>query len=201
MLSSMAYSSATRSGLPCSGRRFASTTILPVLGLLAERRRDDVGRRHQPVDVLMVLVQHHAVEAERVGVGELVDVFVEQAFRLLAVPQLVGHRDPGGVVLLVEVGRQVRIGHEVPAEQLDGLRHDRVLLSVWRSSVVVSGQKRHELRQHVVRLFEMHGVAGAGNSCEFRAVAQFASRRPCRARPAPCGRLRPRPPRAGMMAR
>ena len=31
MLSSMAYSSATRSGLPCSGSRLASTTILPLL--------------------------------------------------------------------------------------------------------------------------------------------------------------------------
>ena len=93
---------------------------LAFAGFLGERRGDDVGRRHQPVDVLVVLVEHHAVEAERVGVSELVDIFVQQAARLLPIPKRIGHGDPAGVVFLVEIGRQVWIGHEVPAEELNG---------------------------------------------------------------------------------
>ena len=50
---------------------------LAVTGLLGQRRGDDVWRRHQPVDVLVMLVQHHPVETDGVGVSELVDVAVE----------------------------------------------------------------------------------------------------------------------------
>ena len=61
-------------------------TILPRLVLLRQRGGDQVRRRHQPVDVLVVLVEHHAVEAELVGIGELVDVLLVEPAALLACP-------------------------------------------------------------------------------------------------------------------
>ena len=59
-------------------------TILPRFVRLGERGRDQVGRGHQPVDVLVVLVEHHAVEAELVGIGELVDVLLVEPAAPLA---------------------------------------------------------------------------------------------------------------------
>ena len=105
-------------------QEIAEDDDLAALGPLRQRRGDQVGRWHQPVDVLMVLVEHHAVEAELVGIGELVDILLIEAAALLRVPQAVRHRHPAGVVFLVEVRRQVRIGHEVPAIERDGLAHD-----------------------------------------------------------------------------
>src|SRR5262249_31901137 len=75
----------------------------------------------QAVDVLVVLVEHHAVEADLVGIGELIDILLVEAAAALAVPEPVRHRYPAGVVGLVEIRRQVGIGHEVPAIELDRL--------------------------------------------------------------------------------
>ena len=71
----MANSSATRSGGLYSGRALPMTAILQRLRALGQRGGDEVGRRHQAVGVLVVLVDADAVEAELVGVGERVDVF------------------------------------------------------------------------------------------------------------------------------
>ena len=92
-------------------------------GRMGERGGDDVGRGHQPVDVLVMLVEHHAIEADLRGIDQLVDVFTQQAARLLLVPECVWNRDPTRVMLLVEVRGQMRVGHEVPAIELDRLHH------------------------------------------------------------------------------
>src|SRR5262249_51350576 len=73
-----------------------------------------------------MLVEHHAVEAELVRVGELVDVLLVEAATLLRVPQLVRHRDPAAIVFFIEVRRQMWIGHEVPAVECDGCGHARL---------------------------------------------------------------------------
>src|SRR5262245_1914602 len=70
-----------------------------------------------------MLVEHHAVETELIRVGELVDVLLVEPAALLPVPQPVRHRHPAGIVFFVEVRRQVRIGHEVPAVELNGTGH------------------------------------------------------------------------------
>src|SRR6266508_3117590 len=123
-------------------QEIAEDDDLAAFGLLRERRRDQVGRRHQAVDVLMVLVEHHAVEAVLVGIGELVDIFLVESAAARAVPQAVRHRDPAGVVNLVEVGGEVRVRHKVPAIELDRIAHGLpsrgptsaggMLVEIWR---------------------------------------------------------------------
>src|SRR5205085_8514907 len=68
--------------------------------------------------VLMVLVEHEAVKAELLGIDQLIDVFLIEAGGALTIPQRVRNRHPAAVVALIEVRRQVGIGHEMPAEQL-----------------------------------------------------------------------------------
>jgi hypothetical protein len=86
-------------------QQVAEDDDLAALGALGERGGDQVGGRHQSVDVLVVLIQHHAVEAELVGVGELVDVLLIEAAALLRVPERIRHRHPAGVVFLIEIRR------------------------------------------------------------------------------------------------
>ena len=71
---------------------------LAPLGPLRQRPGDDVGRRHQAVGVLMMLVDADAVEAQLVGVGEGVDVFAVEFVPLDRIVERVGQPDPGGVV-------------------------------------------------------------------------------------------------------
>ena len=94
-------------GFICSGSRLPKTTILPreVRWVSAEAR---------------MLVQHHAVEAELVGEGQLIDVFLIEAARLIVVPQFIGHCHPTAMSRLVEIFVEIGISHEMPAEQLDG---------------------------------------------------------------------------------
>ena len=104
-------------------QQVAENDDLAALGLLRQRGGDQIGRRHQAIDVLVMLVEHHAVEADLVGIGELVDIFLIEAAASLCVPQAVRHGDPAGLVSLVEIGGQIRIGHEVPAIELDRPGH------------------------------------------------------------------------------
>jgi hypothetical protein len=64
----------------------------------------------------VVFVQDQAVESQLVGVGELVYVFLIETPGSVGVPEAVGDGDPSGLVSLIEVRRQIGIGHEVPAE-------------------------------------------------------------------------------------
>jgi hypothetical protein len=85
-----------------------------------EHGRDDVRRRHQAIRILVMLVHADAVEAERLGLGELIDVFVVVDLRFFGVEEVVGHPDPGRVVLLLEVGRKIPVRHRVEEEVLHG---------------------------------------------------------------------------------
>ncbi len=88
-------------------------------GALGERCGDQIWRRHQAVDILVMLVQHHAVKAELVGISQLIDIFLIQASCFCVIPKTIGHRYPAGVFLLIEIFVQIRISHEMPAKELD----------------------------------------------------------------------------------
>ncbi len=81
---------------------------------------DDVRRRHEPVAVLVVLVHADAVEAERVGVFELVHVLVVHEVPLTRVVELARNVDPHRAVLLPEVVGQIRPGHQVEPRESHG---------------------------------------------------------------------------------
>ena len=78
-----------------------------------QRGGDQVRRGHQPVTILVMLVDADAVEAERVGVFEQVEVVVINLVALHRVVQPVVDIDPDGAVLLPEIVRQMRPGHQV----------------------------------------------------------------------------------------
>ena len=77
----------------------------------------DVGRRHQAVRVLVMLVDAHAVESELVGQLQLIQVAVVDLVAALSVVQVVLAHDPGRVVVGCEIGRQVRPRHQVKREE------------------------------------------------------------------------------------
>ena len=82
----------------------------------------------------MVLVDRDAVEAELLGVLELVEVAVVELVAELGVEVLVGEVQRRRGVLLVEVVGQVRVRHEVEEDELhvalsDPLRRNSVTAS------------------------------------------------------------------------
>src|SRR5206468_2711948 len=80
---------------------------------LRQRAGDHVRRWHEAIGVLMVLVDADAVEAQLIGVSERVDVLAIELMSLDRIVELVGEPDPGRVVALVEVVRQIGPGHQV----------------------------------------------------------------------------------------
>ena len=112
------------------GQDISEYDDLAVLRALGEGGRYHIRRRHEPVYILVVFVQHHAVESQFVRVDKLVDIFLVEALGLLAVPQRIRHRHPATVVFFVKVFRQIGICHEVPAEQFDRM-HLRALCYVY----------------------------------------------------------------------
>ena len=89
----------------------------------AEPGRDDVGRGHRAVAVLVVFVHADAVEAERVRVLELIHVLVVHGVALLRVVERVWDVDPDGPVLLAEVVGQVRPRHQVEPGEFHASPH------------------------------------------------------------------------------
>ncbi|MFP6628774.1 MAG: hypothetical protein VCC67_07015, partial [Myxococcota bacterium] len=71
----------------------------------------EVRRRHDPVAVLVVLVDSDPVEAEGVRVLELVHILVVDPVADFRVEEGLRDIDPDGTVLLAKVVRQVRPGH------------------------------------------------------------------------------------------
>ena len=76
---------------------------LGAAGAAHQRRGHQVGRRHRAVGVLVVLVDAQAVEAELLGVLQLVEVLVVEPVAALRVVDAVGQRHPRRVVGAVEV--------------------------------------------------------------------------------------------------
>ena len=82
-------------------------------GPARQGRRHDVGRRHQAVGVGVVLVDADAVEAHLLGIFELVEILVIGDVAELGLVHAVGQVDPDRAVLLPEVVRHVRPGHQM----------------------------------------------------------------------------------------
>jgi hypothetical protein len=60
-----------------------------------------------------MLVDANTVEADALGIFELVEIFVVSAVADLRVEQARGHIDPYGTIIVLEGFRQLRIGHEM----------------------------------------------------------------------------------------
>ena len=87
-------------------------------GPASETRCNNVGRGHEPVAVLVMLVHPDPVEPERVRVLELVHVLVIDEVALARVVERAGDVDPDGTVLLPEVVGQVGPRHEIEPREL-----------------------------------------------------------------------------------
>ena len=81
---------------------------------LRERGRQQIGRGHDAVDVLVMLVEHHAVKAQPVGGRQLVEIFLIEAHGLLAVEERIGNGDPAAFVIAIKTVVEIGPGHEVP---------------------------------------------------------------------------------------
>ena len=91
--------------------------------ILRQGSRDEIWRRHQAVDILMVLIQDHSVKAKLVGIDELVDVLLVKSAGSVIVPQTIRYGHPTTGFFLVEVIVEVRVGHEMPAKKLYRFHH------------------------------------------------------------------------------
>ena len=89
------------------------------LGLASEDRSDQVRGRHVAVGIRVMLVDADAVEPQRLGPDELVDVAIIEGMAPLAVVKAVRALHPGGA--LVRLG-QVGPRHQVEHEELHGAR-------------------------------------------------------------------------------
>ena len=98
--------------------RVADHTDRSAAGPAGQTGGDDVRARHDPVAVLVVLVDADAVEPELVGVLELVHVLVVHGVGPGRVEQLAVDVDPDRPVLLPEVVRQIRPRHQVEPGEL-----------------------------------------------------------------------------------
>ena len=77
----------------------------------------------------MVFIQHHAVKFQLIRVCKLIDVLLIQSAGFGVIPQAVGDCNPTRSVLLVKILGEVGIGHEMPAEKLNGFHRRLVVRS------------------------------------------------------------------------
>ena len=77
----------------------------------------------------MVLVQHDPIEAQPVGGGKFVQIFLIEADHLLAVEQGIGNGNPAALVFLVEIFIEIGPWHEMPRIDADliPVRHRAIL--------------------------------------------------------------------------
>src|SRR6185312_998719 len=94
---------------------------LGLRGAARQRCGDQIGRGHHPVGVLVMLVDAEAVETDALGIFELVEILVIGLMADLRIEEARGHIDPNRAVILLEVLRQLRIGHQVEPMELHGL--------------------------------------------------------------------------------
>ncbi len=109
----MAISSATLQRMVAEADRVAEDHDPGLARPAGEGRGDDVRRGHDPVGRLVVLVAADPVEAEPVCVLELVEVAVVELVTELGIEVPVWEGERRAVEPLVEVSRQVRVGHQV----------------------------------------------------------------------------------------
>ena len=102
------------------GDRVADHADRRAAGAAGQPGGDEVRAGHDAVAVLVVLVDADAVEAELVGVLELVHVLVVDGVGPRRVEQRAGDVDPDRAVRLPEVVGQVRPRHQVEPRELHG---------------------------------------------------------------------------------
>ena len=117
MTSSIAMSSATRSGLPCVLRMLPITPMRMRSVVRGDPGRRDVRVRHRAVRGLVVLVGEHAVEAELLGGDVHLEVVLVALVPELRVVVRVREHDPARLDLLAR--RDVRVRHEVDRVELE----------------------------------------------------------------------------------
>ena len=101
-------------------QRVAHDADRGVGGAAREGTGDQVGRRHQPIAVRMVLVHAHRVVAELGGILELVHEVVVHVMGASGVEQRRMDVDPDAGVLPVKVLGQLRVRHQVEPHELHG---------------------------------------------------------------------------------
>jgi hypothetical protein len=84
-----------------------------VAGAAGKRGRHEVGRRHHPVGILMMLVDAEAVVAHLIGEFELVEVIVVKLVADFGVVEVLRNVDPYAAVLVLEILGQVPIRHQM----------------------------------------------------------------------------------------
>src|SRR5262249_24621114 len=98
-------------------QRVADDRDLDPVGLPGQDGRDEVRRGHQPVCVLVVLVDADAVESYLFCIYKSVDVVVIKPGAAVRVEKLVWAPDPRRVVTLLEIVRQIGPGHQMKEEE------------------------------------------------------------------------------------
>ena len=98
-------------------QRAAEHRDLAVLRAARERACHDAGNGHQAIGVLVMLVDADAVPAEFIGIFDLVEIAVIELVADLRIVVGVRQRHPGGIVFLIVVGIERRIGHEMKKEE------------------------------------------------------------------------------------
>ena len=74
----------------------------------------------------MMLIEHHAIKAYLIGISQLINILLIQTTGLLPIPQTIGDSDPARGLGVVKIRRQMGIGHEVPAIELNRATHPQI---------------------------------------------------------------------------
>ena len=82
-----------------------------VLGAARQRSGGDIGRRHDAVGIVVVLVDADAVEPDLVCEFQFVQILVVELVRLDRIEQVAGHVHPDAAVLLLEIFGQIAVRH------------------------------------------------------------------------------------------
>ena len=113
MQSSMANSSATRIGGLYSARLLPRTMSAASEVRLARAACHQIGRRHDSIGIVVVLIDTESIEPGLVGELQLVQVFVVELVSLRSVKKMAGHIHPYASVLVLEIRGQIPIRHQV----------------------------------------------------------------------------------------
>src|SRR5262249_13781040 len=132
------------------------------LGPARERGGHHHWRGHQPIGVLVMLVDGNAGEAELGGKLELVEIAVVELVPLLRIEIAVRPDHPGGAILVAEVHVQIGIGHEMKHEHFHRRLPHVVLATHDCTWLGMSYQRRRRVRS---RRLGARGTVDSHSSC------------------------------------
>src|SRR4051794_9734414 len=99
-------------------QRAAQDRDLYLLGSTRQGRSRDNRRRHEAVRGLVMLVDAHRIEPQRLGVLELVEIAVIELVAFDWIEVLVRQIDPDGAVLAPRLEVEVGVRHQVKQHYL-----------------------------------------------------------------------------------